>query len=96
MEYTVEFTSFWDFEAWSGGKDTLEDIKNADKMDELYALAKEIFFDRTPSDTEINDWLWFDRDSIYDSLGMNDDEEDEEDDDEEDEDEEEEEEEEEE
>lgn len=78
MQYTVE-TSMYNFPAWSGGKDTLDEIKEADKCEELEELIEEQFYDETPSDTAINDFLWFERDYIYERLGLTSDEDDEED-----------------
>lgn len=83
MKYTVE-ESLQDFKAWAGGKDTLDEIKKADKCEELEELIEEQFYDETPSDTAINDFLWFERDYIYERLGLtsNEDEDEDEDDEE--------------
>ena len=56
--------------SWSGALDTLKDIEEADKEDELMYLLEDIFYDTTPTETEVNDFLWFERDSIYESLGL--------------------------
>lgn len=56
--------------SWSGALDTLKDIEEADKEDELMYLLEEIFADTTPTETEVNDFLWFERDYIYESLGL--------------------------
>ena len=56
--------------SWSGALDTLKDIEEADKEDELMYLLEEIFADTIPTETEVNDFLWFDRDYIYESLGL--------------------------
>lgn len=57
--------------SWSGALDTLKDIEEADKEDELMYLLEEIVFaDTTPTETEVNDFLWFERDYIYESLGL--------------------------
>ena len=56
--------------SWSGALDTLKDIEEADKEDELMYLLEEIFTDTIPTETEINDFLWFERDYIYESLGL--------------------------
>lgn len=76
MQYTVE-TSMYNFPAWSGGKDTLDEIKEADKCEELEELIEEQFYDEIPSDTAINDFLWFERDYIYERLGLSEEEDDE-------------------
>ena len=56
--------------SWSGALDTLKDIEEADKEDELMYLLEEVFADTIPTETEVNDFLWFERDSIYESLGL--------------------------
>lgn len=56
--------------SWSGGKDTLDDIFEHDKEEELMNLLEEVFFDEIPSDTEVNDFLWFERDMIYEHCGL--------------------------
>ena len=56
--------------SWSGALDTLKDIEEADKEDELMYFLEEIFGDITPTETEVNDFLWFERDYIYESLGL--------------------------
>ena len=68
---------------WSGGRDTMEDIIAAGKCAELERLAEEQFGCMTddggyPTDTDVNDWLWFERDDIYRALGIGDDDEEEE------------------
>ena len=56
--------------SWSGALDTLKDIEEADKEDELMYFLEDIFYDTTPTETEVNDFLWFERDYIYESLGL--------------------------
>lgn len=56
--------------SWSGALDTLKDIEEADKEDELMYFLEEIFADTTPTETEVNDFLWFERDYIYENLGL--------------------------
>lgn len=56
--------------SWSGALDTLKDIEEADKKDELMYLLEEVFAEKTPTETEVNDFLWFERDYIYESLGL--------------------------
>lgn len=60
---------------WSGGRDTMNDIIAAGKCDELESLAEETFGcmadnGEYPTDTDVNDWLWFERDEIYRALGI--------------------------
>ena len=56
--------------SWSGALDTLKDIEEADKEDELMYFLEDIFYDTTPTETEVNDFLWFERDYIYENLGL--------------------------
>ena len=56
--------------SWSGALDTLKDIEEADKEDELMYLLEEIFNEEIPTETEVNDFLWHDRDYIYELLGL--------------------------
>ena len=55
---------------WSGAVDTLDAIIEADKENELMWLLEEMFFDHTPTETEMNDVLWFESDWIYEHLGL--------------------------
>lgn len=74
MEVKKEITDFYELKdnSWSGALDTLKDIERADKEDELMQLLEEVFADReTPTETEVNDFLWFDREFIYENVGLN-------------------------
>ena len=61
-----------DFEAWSGGKDTLDRIIELDKVDEVEDLINEVFYTEIITETKLNDFLWFEDDYIAEYLGMND------------------------
>jgi hypothetical protein len=69
MRYVVEI-GMEDFEAWSGGLDTLTKIIEQDKCDELENYLNMIFSDKIPTETEINDELWFDSEGIFRALGI--------------------------
>ncbi len=69
MYYKIEL-DLNNFAAWQGGRDTLEEIIELGLVDELYQLIKDIFIDVVPTEMELNDFLWFDRDYIYESLGI--------------------------
>lgn len=56
--------------SWSGGRDTLDDIFEHDREEALMNLLEEVFFDEIPTDTEVNDFLWFERDMIYEHCGL--------------------------
>lgn len=60
------------FKAWSGGRDTIDTIRAYGKLDNLEAYLQEVFYDTIPSDTDINDFLWFDRETILNHLGIDD------------------------
>ena len=56
-------------ECWSGAIDTLQKIEEEGKEDELIKLLLDIFAD-IPTETEINDFLWFEDSYIYENLGI--------------------------
>ena len=90
---TIQVKSELDFndlmsQCWSGAVDTLNRIYDKNMEDDFMDLLNEIF--ETPTMTDINDYLWFNADHIYASLGISEDDEDEYDEDEYDEDDEEE------
>ena len=57
------------FEAWSGAVDTLDRIRNAGKCEELEACLEDLYPDGM-TDTELNDLLWFDADSVFEWVGL--------------------------
>lgn len=71
MKYTVE-ENLYNFKAWSGGKVTLDDLLEHGVVDGAEEYIEMIFADREelPTDTEINDILWFERDEIYKYCGI--------------------------
>ena len=73
MEVITEYGNYWDLKdhSWSGALDTLADIEKADKEEELMQHLEEVFMDRTPTDTEVNDYLWHDRQYVYEAVGLN-------------------------
>lgn len=70
MEYKVDLSSIRNFSAWSGGKDTLDEVVERGAEDRLTELIEMVFDNSVPSDTQINDFLWFERDYIYRELGF--------------------------
>lgn len=63
IDYICEETcDLADFPAWSGAKDRLNEIIELGIEDEAEDYIKEMFFEETPTDTQINDLLWFDMD----------------------------------
>ena len=68
MKYYVE-TSLENFEAWSGGRDTLEVLIEKGLCDTVEACLEDIL-DGDSSDTYINGILWFERDMIAEWCGF--------------------------
>ena len=69
MKYYVE-TSLENFEAWSGGRDTLEVLIEKGLCDTVENILNDFYADEAPTDTEINDTLWFSRDEIAEWCGF--------------------------
>ena len=57
------------FEAWSGAKETLERIQREGKCEELENVLEGLYPDGM-TETELNDLLWFDSESVYEWLGI--------------------------
>ena len=75
MEIKKEINGFYELAdmVWSGAVDTLEDIQNANKENEFMDLIEAIFCNELPTDTEVNDFIWFERDYIYENIGLTED-----------------------
>ena len=73
MKYVVE-ESLDNFEAWSGGKDTLDTLREKGDVDSVECLIDEYISASEDgwSDGDINDFLWFERDTIAQHLGYSD------------------------
>ena len=71
MCYKVDFDADT-FEWWSGARDTVDRIRNAGLMDAFQEHLEEVFgmYDDMPSDTDLNDYVWFEADSIYAAIGL--------------------------
>ena len=72
MEIRKEINGFYELAdmVWSGAVDTITDIQNANKENGLMNLLEEVYCDEIPTDTEVNDFLWFERDMIYEHCGL--------------------------
>lgn len=57
------------FEAWSGAKETLERIQREGKCAELENVLEELYPDGM-TETELNDLLWFESETVYEWLGI--------------------------
>ena len=60
--------------SWSGAVDTLKTIIENNLEDELMYHLGEVFCEGA-TETEINDYLWFESDYIFECLGINEEEE---------------------
>ena len=72
MEIRKEINDFYALAdmVWSGATDTIADMQNTNKEDEFMNFLEAVFCDEVPTDTEVNDFIWFDRDYIYENLGL--------------------------
>ena len=66
ITYELDLNSF---KAWSGAKDTLDRIQREGKCAELENILEELHPDGM-TETELNDLLWFDSESVYEWLGI--------------------------
>lgn len=69
MEITKEVTTKNDFNFWSGAVDTVDELTDEEfetVIDELEMLNPEGM-----TETELNDFFWFDNDAIAEMLGYN-------------------------
>ena len=75
MEIRKEINGFYELAdmVWSGAVDTITDIRNANKEDEFMNFLEAVFCDEVPTDTEVNDFIWFERDYIYENIGLTED-----------------------
>ena len=72
MEIRKEINGFYELAdmVWSGAVDTIADIQNANKENEFMDFLEMVFCDDVPTDTEVNDFIWFERDYIYENVGL--------------------------
>ena len=65
----LKYQTMENFNAWSGAIDTLETIKQHGKIKQLEVFLEE-FFEEPPTETQINDLLWFDDEYIFKQLNI--------------------------
>ena len=56
---------------WSGAVDTLNTISKHDKEDEFMQYLEEMVSVDIPTETEVNDFIWFEDDAIFEALDIN-------------------------
>ena len=66
ITYELDLNSF---QAWSGAKDTLDRIQREGKSSLLEQILEDTYPDGM-TETELNDLLWFDSESVYEWLGI--------------------------
>lgn len=69
MKLTYEINNIDEFRAWSGAVHTRNAIIENHKQDEFMLLLEELFPEGC-SETELNDFLWFDDDFIFSTLDI--------------------------
>ena len=75
--------SLADFKFWSGAETTAQRIweeQGSEGFDQLEAILEDLYPDGI-DETDLNDSLWFDADTVYEWLGIDDEEEEDEEDD---------------
>ena len=72
MQIIKEYNGFYELmdNSWSGAIDTLKDIERANCETEFMDYLEEIFEGDIPTDTQVNDFIWFERDMIYEAMGL--------------------------
>lgn len=70
MKVYKEVNYAWDFEFWSGGKDTANDLTDHE-IGIIFDLIDDMYPDGC-SETDVNDIFWFERDWIAEALGYSD------------------------
>lgn len=77
MSITVKKEFEFDFleDTWSGAKDRMNDLTDdlRDRLEDIISSDTEgLFGEDIPTDTQVNDFLWFDDDTYADWLGFRD------------------------
>lgn len=57
--------------SWSGAIETLNTVEEWGMEDELMDFLEEVFNGEIPTPTEVNDFLWFEDEYIFETLGIN-------------------------
>lgn len=62
--------SIHDFKPWSGAVNTYERLERNNKLNDLEWSLSEIFGKDDIEETELNDLLWFEPDTVYEIVGL--------------------------
>lgn len=62
----MEFESLYELydESWSGARQVLDEIIKQGREAEAMQIIEETFSDTIPTDTGVNDFIWFDLENI--------------------------------
>lgn len=58
MKYAVDF-DIDNFEFWSGARQVIEQVRKENLLEDALVLIETAFEGKTPTSTEINDYVWF-------------------------------------
>ena len=67
MQYKKDFS---EFEPWGQAREIYERIEEEGKLDELESLLEEMYQEKLPTDTQINDLLAYDWEWVYEMLDI--------------------------
>ena len=70
MIYTKECV-LRDFKFWSGAKDRADELSE-EELDTIEACLDDLWAEKPPSESDINDLFWFDEDFLANCLGFDD------------------------
>ena len=62
----MQFDSLYELydESWSGARQTLDEIIKQGREAEAMQILEETFYDEIPTDTQVNDFIWFELEDI--------------------------------
>nr|DAF57447.1 MAG TPA: hypothetical protein [Myoviridae sp. ctqfO1] len=62
----MNFDSLYELydESWSGAMGTLDEIIKQGREEEAMQIIEETFSDEIPTDTQVNDFIWFELEDI--------------------------------
>ena len=68
------FDEFDGYQPWSGAVDTVDTLREHDKLEEAWQYIEMVFeCDDSVNETELNDFIWFEASSIYEAVGLTED-----------------------
>ena len=67
MKVYKEVNSYSDFDFWSGARDTVKYL-TAEEIEEIFSMLEDIYPEGM-EETEVNDFFWFEDDTIAEWLG---------------------------